>query len=128
MYFIFQTVGRALEIKNKELLWSVYDALINLNKLKIVFDMNPWQLEIFLREQDSNVSTWKYKLEQLLSFYDVTRQLPAKVILPLFKMKIISLIFLAMKLFLTKFSYNQKEYSYKWVYVHFSSNFFCVNF
>lgn len=59
-------------------MWTVYGFLLDENKLEIVFKMTPKRLEIFLRESGEQEEL-KKKLQQLLHFYDVTRQLPSKM-------------------------------------------------
>jgi len=73
------TVLRALQIQDQEFLFSVYETLLKLDRLKIVFEMNPKHLELYLREQDGNQDLWKRKQRALLLYYDATKNLTGKV-------------------------------------------------
>ena len=58
----------------------MYETLLKLNKLQVVFDMNPKYLENYLREQEpQNPEHWKKKQQKLLTFYDATRNGDSKV-------------------------------------------------
>merc|ERR1711862_597099 len=68
------TVNRSLQIENNSFRQKLYDTLLKLNRLEILFEMKPKNLESYLMKFDPDQDKWKKKNKKLVKFYEKTKQ------------------------------------------------------